>query len=272
MVLMSTEVCFVMQPFDNSKFDQRFEDVFKPALESCSLEVYRVDRDPGVIIPIEEIEKGIRNSRICFAEITTDNPNVWYELGYAIACGKDVVIVCSDERSTAFPFDIRHRSIIKYDTNSLSSFAKLEADIVARTRSLLKKRSVIDSVKTSVIDSNGLTPHEVTALITVMINSVGSDGISTYSLKEEMRKNGYTDAAISVAITKLLRKGMIDNELIQEYQGEYYAYKITEIGEDWVLENEEKLVLVEEPKQRIKESVGHSNDPFLDINDDDLPF
>lgn len=91
-------VCFVIQPFDAGKFDNRFDDVYKPAIEAAGLEEYRVDRDPAVDVPIEAIEQGIRNATVCLADITTDNPNVWYELGFALAAGKPVVMVCSKER------------------------------------------------------------------------------------------------------------------------------------------------------------------------------
>ena len=87
--------CFVMQPFDGGKFDKRFDDVLAPAITAADLEPYRVDRDPGVTIPIEDIQSGIESSRACLADITADNPNVWFELGYAIAsrrvgCGTKV--------------------------------------------------------------------------------------------------------------------------------------------------------------------------------------
>ena len=75
--------CFVIQPFDNNKYDKRFVDIFKPAIENFGLEAYRIDKDLSVRIPIDEIERNITESQICFAEITTDNPNVWYELGFA---------------------------------------------------------------------------------------------------------------------------------------------------------------------------------------------
>ena len=93
------KTCFVMQPFDQGVFDQRYEDVIKPAINDAGLEAYRVDQDPKVSIPIKEIENGIREATICLAEITVDNPNVWFELGYAIACRKQVVLICSEERS-----------------------------------------------------------------------------------------------------------------------------------------------------------------------------
>lgn len=81
--------CFVMQPFDGSTFDRRYEEVFKPAIEAAKLEPYRVDQDPKASVPIDEIERGIREAQVCLAEITHDNPNVWFELGYAIACGRE---------------------------------------------------------------------------------------------------------------------------------------------------------------------------------------
>lgn len=82
--------CFVIQPFDKDKFDKRFIDVYKPAIEAAGLVAYRVDNDLGARVPIEQIENNIRDSVLCFAEITNDNPNVWYELGFAFASGKDV--------------------------------------------------------------------------------------------------------------------------------------------------------------------------------------
>src|SRR5580693_3082579 len=80
--------CFVIQLFASGKFDKRFEYVYKPAIEAEGLEAYRVDRDPGVDVPIDAIEEGIRTATICLADITTDNPNVWYELGFAFAAGR----------------------------------------------------------------------------------------------------------------------------------------------------------------------------------------
>jgi hypothetical protein len=32
--------CFVIQPFDGGRFDKRFTDVFKPAIEAAGLDPY----------------------------------------------------------------------------------------------------------------------------------------------------------------------------------------------------------------------------------------
>ncbi len=136
------EKCFVIQPFDNDKFDKEFVEIFEPAIRKADFSAYRVDKDLSVRIPIYEIEKVISESAICFAEITTDNPNVWYELGYAFACGKDVVMVCSDERQGKFPFDIRHRQVILYNTSSPSDFTTLGDTITKKIQAFLKNKVI----------------------------------------------------------------------------------------------------------------------------------
>src|SRR5882724_6324122 len=121
---MST--CFVIQPFDGAKYDKRYEHVSVPAIEAAGLKAYRVDRDPSVEVPIDSIEEGIRDAALCLADITADNPNVWYELGYAYARGRPVVMVCSDERKK-YPFDIQHRTIIPYVAESTRDFEALKS-------------------------------------------------------------------------------------------------------------------------------------------------
>lgn len=136
------EKCFVIQPFDNDKYDKRFIETFEPAILNAEIEAYRIDRDLSVRIPINKIEQMISESAICFAEITTNNPNVWYELGYAFACGKDVVMVCSDERQDKFPFDIQHRSVITYKTSSKSDYTNLEDTITKKIQEFLNNKTI----------------------------------------------------------------------------------------------------------------------------------
>ena len=76
-------------------FDKRYDDVFVPAIRAAGLEPYRVDCDPAVVIPIEDIEEGIRRADLCLADISLPNPNVWFEVGFSIAAAKPVVLVCS---------------------------------------------------------------------------------------------------------------------------------------------------------------------------------
>lgn len=242
--------CFVMQPFDRGVFDKRYDDVFGPAIKEAGLEPYRVDRDPSVSIPIDDIEDGIKSSELCLAEITTDNPNVWFELGFAIAVPKEVILVCSEERKTKFPFDVQHRNIIKYKTESAQDFQKLKERISERAEALLKKEEEIGKVSkiSPVADTEGLSQHEMVALVTVMQNSyISVEGVSAHTIKEDMNKAGFTDIAISLALKSLRQKDMLLQEFETDQNGyDYPVYFVIESGEQWLLDNQDKLILRED--------------------------
>lgn len=240
--------CFVMQPFDGGVFDKRYEDIFALAIKDAGLEPYRVDQDPKVSIPIQDIESGISDSRICFAEITLDNPNVWFELGFAIAKGKDVVIVCSAERTTKFPFDIQHRSVIRYEVASSSDFVKLKSQITSKIKAYLQKEETLPKLSELLATSNeidGLEQHEIVCLAAIAENlDYPESGISPYQIKNDMEKSGFTKFAATLAIKGLLEKSLISQAEIQEWNSEpYQGYKFTESGWAWVLKNQEKFLL-----------------------------
>ena len=239
--------CFVMQPFDGGTFDKRYEDVFEPAILEANLEPYRVDRDPGVSIPIDEIESGIRNSEICFAEITTDNPNVWFELGFAIAVPKEVVLVCAEDRKSKFPFDVQHRNIIKYKTDAPQDFEELKGKITKRLLAILKKQEEIGKVSaiSPIKDTEGLSQHEIAALVTITQNVFVSEGgmVPAARIMNDMDKAGYTGIAASLALKLLLGKRMIQSDVWHELDVTYTVFAPTEIGENWLMQNQDELVL-----------------------------
>jgi nucleoside 2-deoxyribosyltransferase len=258
--------CFVMQPFDKGLYDKRYEDIFAPAIEAAGLEPYRVDRDPGVSIPIEDIQTGIKNSDVCLAEITTDNPNVWFELGYAIASFKEVVLICSSERKTRFPFDVQHRNITRYETESSRDFEQLKEQIANRLIAILNKSETLNRIADmpSIADTEGLSQHEMVALVTIAENiDSPSDKVAISRIKEDMNRAGYTKIAVTLALTSLLRKGMIENEMDSDINGnEFFLYTVSAKGMEWLLQNQGNFVL------KIKKSKVQ----FLEKIDDDIPF
>jgi len=236
--------CFVIQPFDKGRFDKRYDDIFAPAIIDADLEPYRVDRDPSVEIPIENIETGIQDSTVCLADITTDNPNVWYELGYAIASRKDVVLVCSIERTAKFPFDVQHRSIVKYTNESQSDFLKLRGDITARLTAILKRQQELLTVSSlsPLKDTEGLSPHEVTALVSIMSRAeIAGGAVGARYVIGDMRDAGFTDLAGSLSIESLKRKQMIEVRT-----GSLVNWvSVSEKGADWLIDNQDKIKIKE---------------------------
>lgn len=244
--------CFVIQPFDGGVFDKRYEDVFVPALAQADLEAYRVDRDPNVTIPIEDIESGIRDSRICLADITLDNPNVWFELGYALSAGKSVVLVCATTRPTKFPFDVQHRSIIRYSSDSPRDFDVLKKGITTKALALLHREETLPKVSDMAVlaKMEGLDPHEIVALAALAENlDAPQDWAGAWQVKQDMERSGFTKVATTLAIKALIQKELITCRVSKDMDGdEYYAYSFTDTGWDWVLTNKDRFLLKRPPR------------------------
>ncbi|GHU07576.1 hypothetical protein FACS1894151_02100 [Spirochaetia bacterium] len=264
--------CFIIQPFDNGKYDKRFKDTYKPAIEKCGLEAYRVDKDPRSQIPIDDIDLQIRNSDICLADITEDNPNVWFEIGLAIAYGKDMVLICSNERDGHFPFDIQHRSIIKYTTDSPSDFDVLKEKIIEKVKALLQ---VQQTQKTAMPlnplrMTNGLESYETTILVEIATNiNNPNDGVSIYRLKKILNEQGVTNIGITLGLKKLSTIDFVEFSIEDDRDGEeYYVYKITDKGMNWLMDNKSQFVLEnKEPSDKRNESSDEKNEVI-----DDIPF
>jgi hypothetical protein len=253
--------CFVIQPFDGGKFDKRFDDVLAPAISAAALEPYRVDRDPSVSIPIEQIQSGIMSSRACLADITTDNPNVWFELGYAIASQREVVLICAEERTTKFPFDVQHRTIIKYSTESPSDFDALKEKITARLSALLKKEGDLTAVAnmSSIASVQGLEQYEFATLIAIAQQLDG--GVSANVIQDDMEKAGFTRIATMLGIRGLMAKNMVEIYEDNSWNHVYMAYRVTDAGFAWLSQNTSKLKLHVE-QVRKQDDVSDPDEPF----------
>jgi nucleoside 2-deoxyribosyltransferase len=261
--------CCVFQPFDKGPHDKRYTDTVAPAVEAADLIPYRVDRDDGAVIPIETLHDEIKAATVCLADITTRNANVMYELGYAIASGKDVVLICSEAQADNFPFDIQHRSIIKYSQDSASDFAQLKNSITKRLEAILKKQETTQTVSTTspLRATEGLQPMEVAALALIMANVDSSnDGVSTNTIKTDMEKAGYTRLASQLALTRLSRMGYIIPGEDSDYNGNsWVVYKMLPDGEDWLLDHQDRLELKAAPPPPVRRVSRFGTD-------DDVPF
>ncbi len=264
--------CFVMQPFDHARYDSLYEQVFEPAIRDANLKPYRVDNDPAASIPIETVEEEITRSVACFAEISENNPNVWFELGYAIAREKPLCMVCSDTR-TKFPFDVQHRKIITYPAQPLpKDYDVLRQAITGRLIAVVEKeesnRQNAETVSTmSVVpETSGLAPHELLAL-TLIFQDHFTSGTPPWDLADSMKKGGYIKAASNLAAAGLIKKKLVEMRLVELQDYSEDRFFLTELGVDWLMSNQQKLNL------KLPSSYAAAPD-FADqgITDDDIPF
>jgi len=255
------EKCFVIQPFNNDRYEKRYRDVFRPAIEGAGLRPYRVDEDPSVSVITTAIEDGIKSSVLCFAEITADNPNVWFELGYAMAINKRIVMVCEEGRE--LPFDIRHRKIVQYAPQSSSDFDKLKSQITEAIKSALAKSKMVEklSAPVNLSESDQKLPHVLTALVVVTSGDQFDSGMSHQAIRSEMHAAGFNDLAMRLALQELLADDFISRHEESDYNGDqYHFYMVTQKAERWLQENVDSLNLRYHP------------DPETDVPDDEIPF
>lgn len=106
------DLCFVLMPFGDDMLQQVYEIHVKPTVERVGLQCKRVDDMLGPAAIMEDIWKGINSARVVLAELTGQNPNVFYELGLCHAIGKDAILLAQDIKWV--PFDVRHRRTIIY--------------------------------------------------------------------------------------------------------------------------------------------------------------
>lgn len=238
----------MIQPFDGGRYDKLYTDVYATAIEAAGYRPYRVDQDPGVSVPIESIEAGIKSAVVCLADITEDNPNVWYELGYAFASNRPVVMICAENRQgRKFPFDIQHRSIILYKPDSLSDFEKLKSNITIRMKAIVRRDEAIQlmSESESVKPVAGLSPPEIMLVALLGGGFTHDASISAWVLKQDAERAGLTGVGVNLAVRRLLAKQFIQRVTeYEEHNGEEYtAYKLADRAWEWIEENEERLVL-----------------------------
>ncbi len=111
----ASDTCFVMQPFA-APLGTYYEKIYKPAIEKAGLKPVRADNDIfGTGKIIDQVWRGITEAKVLVAELTSRNPNVFYELGLAHALDKPVVLISSNENDV--PFDLQHIRVIYYDTS-----------------------------------------------------------------------------------------------------------------------------------------------------------
>ncbi|MBS0542365.1 MAG: DUF4071 domain-containing protein [Proteobacteria bacterium] len=90
------------QPID---FNRVYDDYIAPALTDAGFEVIRADREQRAGDIRTDMFQELLMSDLVVADLTLDNPNVWYELGVRHALRKRGVILVQGPRPTQ-PFDL----------------------------------------------------------------------------------------------------------------------------------------------------------------------
>jgi hypothetical protein len=154
--------CFVIMPFAK-EFDDVYatvktnvETVISPKEGKC----FRLDeaRPAGSIT--NRLLQEIQAAEICVADITGNIPNVMWEVGYAMALGKPIILIT--QKISELPFDIKDMQSLPYDRSQLS-----------RTLGTPLQKMILDTVQ---LNKNGFSiinrPQEQNELVGTLMAEI----------------------------------------------------------------------------------------------------
>jgi nucleoside 2-deoxyribosyltransferase len=137
--------CFVIMPFAGE-----FDDVYA----AIKVNVEAVISPGGVCVRLDEARpagrindrllREIEAAAICVVDVTGNNPNVMWELGYAMALKKPTILLTQDV--AALPFDVRDLQTLPYDRKHVNrtlgaSLQKAIRDTMATVNAEVKQGS-----------------------------------------------------------------------------------------------------------------------------------
>ena len=185
-------------PFD-SELAGVYEGFIRPAALAAGFDVVRADDLHTSQNILRDIVGSISNADLVIADLTNNNPNVFYELGIAHALNKPVILLAQDIADV--PFDLRAYRVLHYDTH----FSRIQtardkltalADLASKNK-LQSGNPVSDfrlvSGESQETNTNELNPQNITA------NEVNGNlddlGILDYQASIEEGFNGATGCA-----------------------------------------------------------------------------
>jgi hypothetical protein len=133
---------FVVMQF-SSPYDELYSGVIKSVCAEFGLQVIRADEEYGPGVIIVDLARQIAEAQIIIAEITPANPNVYYEVGYAHALGKETILLA--DKSLKLPFDVSPFRTLLYE-NSIDGKGKLESGLRKHLQAIMQTGHLSDSV------------------------------------------------------------------------------------------------------------------------------
>jgi hypothetical protein len=147
------EICFYITPIgDPDSEHRRHSDLFlssvvEPALTEFKLRLVRADQISQAGMITRQVIEHVVYSRLVIADLSYQNPNVFYELSLRHACRRPTVQII--RASDRIPFDLDQFRTIKIDTSSIYTLVpQLEtyrSEIANQVRRALADPDAVDN-------------------------------------------------------------------------------------------------------------------------------
>jgi len=147
---MKPDQCFIVMPFgvkpfpDGSgrtfDFDKVYRVVIQRAVREAGMTPIRADEHVGSALIHTDMFRDLRDRSVVLADLSLDNPNVFYELGIRhVMSSSGTVLMC--RQGSVLPFDVKLSRTIFYDFDGLSlDWEEVERVLEPLKRSLIEAR------------------------------------------------------------------------------------------------------------------------------------
>jgi O-acetyl-ADP-ribose deacetylase (regulator of RNase III) len=143
--MKSTKRCFVIMPFGEKAdsgllidFDRIYDEMIRPAVEETNLECIRCDQIAEAGSIHRDMFEHICNDEVAVVDITSLNPNVFYELGVRHALCERVTVMIRRKGMTS-PFNVSGMRTIEYDPGAPETWSGTRRDIALYIRNGLQR-------------------------------------------------------------------------------------------------------------------------------------
>lgn len=237
--------CFVIMPFGEKKdldgkpinFDEIYRDFIKDAVADLGIECVRCDEIAETGWIHSKMFEHIFNADVAIVDITSLNPNVFYELGIRHALKKCVTVLIR-RTGTPTPFNIQGFQILEYNPENADSIARGKLKICEFIQNGLASQDV-DSPVFEVLDNLKVAvkpkrlnkketymyqlvnvPEKQIGIITGDIQNINEIDVWVNSENTNMQMARHFERSISSVIRYLGAKrditGRITNDLIAD--------------------------------------------------------
>jgi hypothetical protein len=148
-MVVNPKHCFYVMEFNNPEvadakcaISQKLEDELEIQVIK-SEDIFDPHRGNDMV---ENIWQDIVSAKFIIADLSNQNPNVFYELGICDTLGKAVIPICSKESfsknyKNKFPFDIQQEYTILYG-NGFTEKSKLQDEVLKRAKAIISGEAI----------------------------------------------------------------------------------------------------------------------------------
>ena len=172
-------------------FAPEFDDVYgviKSTVESCTSQVqgrcFRLDESRPAGRITDRLLSELRSATFCVADLTGHKPNVMWEIGFAMALSKPILLITQDLAS--LPFDIKDMQSIEYDRTRLNASltAPLRRSLIDTLANLGSHRGSVTSFEPQSAEAIGSLKAEIAQL-----RDMVSEVVNVWKDKEAVVQN-----------------------------------------------------------------------------------